>query len=231
MSRRVYSPLSVSGCQLWLDARAVTSLFTTTAETTQCTNTSNVGRWKDLSGNARHCDQATATQFPLYQTAGLNSKASVRFDGVNDRLVSSAFTLAQPCTIVIVGYGSVAGGYYVDGTTGNSRVVVHDTGTTVGVYAGTAFITTPVANMTTPRFYLGHFNGASSFMRQNSTEGATGNAGAAVETAGLTIGDYGATVSGGPLNGDIAMVAAYNKALSTAEKSFLQKYCTERYGT
>ncbi len=229
MTRRIYSPLSVSGCQLWLDAWEASSLFTSTAETTQCTNTSVVGRWKDLSGNGRHCDQATAGNKPTYQTGGLNSRPSVRFDGVDDRLLSSSFTFAQPCTIVLVGYTAGPNGYFVDGATGNNRVIVFDSTTDLAVYGGTAFIGVTTTDTTTARFYLGHFNGASSFAQQNTTAGTPGAAGTDAETAGVCIGDYGASAGGAPLSGDIAMIAFYNKALSSAEKTFLYNYAHERH--
>ena len=84
------NPLSISGCQLLLDARVTNSLFTDTTELVKATDNVQVGRWKDLSGNNRHCDTPLATNKPtlkITSTPTLNNVPSVYFDGVNRKLI------------------------------------------------------------------------------------------------------------------------------------------------
>ncbi len=72
-------PKSVTDLLLWLDGNEGT--FTTTGGGTSSTQGSNVGRWEDQSGNARHFT-ATGTS-PIYQTSvgSINSQNAIEFPG------------------------------------------------------------------------------------------------------------------------------------------------------
>mgnify|MGYP001627774361 CR=1 FL=1 len=72
-------PKSVSDLLLWLKGDAGT--FTTSGGSTASTNGSNVGRWEDQSGNARHFT-ATGTS-PTFQTnvGTINSQNAIEFPG------------------------------------------------------------------------------------------------------------------------------------------------------
>lgn len=61
-----------------------------------------VSSWTDVSGNGRHAVQATSANQPIFH-AGSVTDAYVRFDGVNDRLLTTAFAspLAQDFTVVM----------------------------------------------------------------------------------------------------------------------------------
>ena len=52
--------------------------------------------WYDQSGNARDVVQATADNQPLYVASGPNSKPTVLFDGINDRLRKTFANIPQP---------------------------------------------------------------------------------------------------------------------------------------
>lgn len=63
----IYYTLPVSGAALWLDGSRLDSLYTTdTGSTNVSTNAGAIGRWEDLSGNARHATQATAGSRPTW---------------------------------------------------------------------------------------------------------------------------------------------------------------------
>lgn len=71
-----------------------------------------VTTWYDQSGNGRNVVQATATYQPLIVSAGVVSTTGVRFDGTDDRLVtSSTFTLSRPATAFGVLSNLSTGGY------------------------------------------------------------------------------------------------------------------------
>lgn len=82
-----FSPASIGGLQLWLDASDASTLFTDSAGTTAATADGDpVGYWGDKSGNTNNTTQADGTKKPLLKLATQNSKNSVRFDGSNDNL-------------------------------------------------------------------------------------------------------------------------------------------------
>lgn len=55
----------------------------------------NVTQWLDLSGNNRHFIQVDSSKRPARIVSGLNSKNTIRFDGVDDTLNSSPVTFGS----------------------------------------------------------------------------------------------------------------------------------------
>jgi hypothetical protein len=89
-----FSPLSLPGLVLWLDASSASSLFTTAAGSTASVSDGDpVGRWEDLSGGGRNVTQGTASRRPTLKLAVRGGRNVVRFDGVDDVLASSAAAL------------------------------------------------------------------------------------------------------------------------------------------
>jgi hypothetical protein len=83
-----YSPADLGASLLmWLDGQNTATLFTDTTEATPSANGAAVGRWKDLSGNARHADQAVAGSKPTRSDTALNSNCGLTLDG-GDGLVA-----------------------------------------------------------------------------------------------------------------------------------------------
>lgn len=79
-----YTSLPVSGAALWLDGSRLDSLYTTdTGSTNVTTNAGAIGRWEDLSGNARHATQATLGSRPTWssQANGRLGLGAVAFNG------------------------------------------------------------------------------------------------------------------------------------------------------
>ena len=88
VSINYFSPLNISGLQLWLDASDSTTLFQDSAATTPALADGDpIGCWKDKSGNNYHATQTDGTFKPLRKNAIQNAKNIIRFDGTNDRLV------------------------------------------------------------------------------------------------------------------------------------------------
>ncbi len=98
-SRRVgtaFSPLSIPGSVLWLDA--------TDEDTITKDGSDFVSNWADKSGAGNDMTQPTATNQPLFLSSGINGLPVIEFDGSNDFLngtnaianlpgTGSAFTL------------------------------------------------------------------------------------------------------------------------------------------
>ena len=80
-----FSPLDISGLQLWLKADA--GLWQDSVGGTPAASDGDVvGAWADQSGNARHATQATTSKKPLLKLAIQNGRDVVRFDGGDDWL-------------------------------------------------------------------------------------------------------------------------------------------------
>lgn len=70
-----------------------------------------VTQWMDLSGNNRHPAQASANLQPRFIAAASGQPAAVRFDGVDDRLLSPAFQTGNEASLFAVGRFEGGGSY------------------------------------------------------------------------------------------------------------------------
>ena len=92
----VFTPATISGLQLWLDAADASTLFDATAGgNLVTTDGAAVARWQDKSGNNRHATQGTANARPLLKTGIKNARNGLRFDGVNDIIQTPSYSLTS----------------------------------------------------------------------------------------------------------------------------------------
>lgn len=95
-----YPTLPVSGAALWLDGSRWDTLYTTdTGSTNVATNGGAIGRWEDLSGNARH-GKARGVNNTTYNSAqrptwnspnnGINGLGTLSFNGTNQWLAADS---------------------------------------------------------------------------------------------------------------------------------------------
>ena len=78
-----FTPRSIPGLALWLDASAVNALYQDTLAATPATaNPNPVGYWRDLSGNGKHATQGTANNRPIVSPELRNGRTVLRFDGL-----------------------------------------------------------------------------------------------------------------------------------------------------
>jgi len=73
-----FSPKTIAGLQLWLDAADASSVTTVSGAASQ---------WNDKSGNGRHATQTTANNRPAYDGV-IGGKAALTFDGANDAMAT-----------------------------------------------------------------------------------------------------------------------------------------------
>jgi hypothetical protein len=81
-----FTPTSITGLQLWLDADDAGSLYDDTTGGSLVAADGAVARWQDKSGNARHATQSTSGNRPLRKAAVQGGRDVLRFDGSNDSL-------------------------------------------------------------------------------------------------------------------------------------------------
>ena len=90
-----FTPRSISGLALWLDASDSSTLFQNSDGTVPATASSDpVGYWGDRSGNGRHAVQATAGNRPAISATNQGGKRALAFAAGTTTVVSPA-TVAQ----------------------------------------------------------------------------------------------------------------------------------------
>lgn len=214
-----FNPTLISGLQLWLDADDPTVFTYSSGDV--------VSQWNDKSANAWHVSQGTVANQPI-RNGTQNGRATVVFDGVNDRLARASTALAQPISIFgVVEYTNVdAGNRQWFGNGGTHAAMLTDAGSW-SIYAGT--LVADGTDDASPHMHMGEFNGASSAYYRDGTQILSGvNPGA----NGLTILRIGADFNG--LNfwqGEIAEIVVYNSVLSAANRLAVEGYLRGKWGT
>ena len=225
-----FSPLDIDGLTLWLDGSDITTLYQDNAKTTPVTADGQVvGAMADKSLNGRDVLQATAINKPLYKAAIQNGLSVVRFDGANDYLKASPFTLNQPTFLFIVVkvLSGVENRYYHDGNAldqmgGMQRVA----GANYEQYAGAygALITLGTANF---RLVSSLYNGAASTVALDNEADQSGDVGAS-NAGGFTLGCRG-DASGNWSNIDVGEVLIYSSVLSAANQASVKNYLIDKW--
>jgi hypothetical protein len=210
------APSDISGLEAWFKADALA-----------LNDTDPVTSWTDSSGKARNATEATNP--PSYRTNVVNGFPVVRFDGVNDKLQTASFPLAQPLTIFAVfRHSSLAttNKTVFDGLTNLSAMLSGQvTGPQWIAFAGTnLFDGTADTNWHVATVV---FNGGSSNIRIDGGPGVTGNAGTATPS-GITLGSRGSGINF--FVGDIFEVTVYSSALSTTNINSVGAYLAARAG-
>lgn len=235
-----FSPAQIAGLSGWW--KADEGLYSDTARTTPSTAGGAIAAWSDLSGKGFHATQATAAKRPTLQTAIVNGKPVVRFDGVDDWLETAsaqlvgadgtwtAFSVAKP-----------------QNTTGIKLIASHDNGGSVRV---AQFLRYNAAALETVTFDTAGGNAAvtggavsgfdlleakrtattlEAFLNGTSVVQASPAGAPKSAAVALHIGAYrGASEF---MNGDIAELLIYNRALTTTEQSDIRSYIAGRFGT
>lgn len=179
--------------------------------------------WNDLSGNGYTASQATGADQPTYDTNVQNSLPAVLFNGSSDVLKATIASLSQPFTIFAVVQTSSASvnlTYISDG--GNVRL---GDGDKSYVYAGG----TPLIGsaITSWKYVTVQVDGASSYIRDNGTQTASGNPGSTAWGTALYLGANGS--SSLFWNGYIGEILVYPSALSSGDVSTVETYLYDKW--
>ena len=244
-----FSPSSISGLQLWLDA--TTGLFdATSGGSPVTTDGATVARWEDQSGSGYHVTQATLASRPVLKTGIRNSKNAIRFDGSNDGLVSAIIAdnnlSAMTCFVVsyVAGFGGNNIGRYFErsnqriwfsnGNQGTNRLYAHPPGDVGQIGHDTAISSIAISN-----WYLssGRWDGGTSYLtnvsqRINRSASTRGNSQTfSVTSVANTVYVIGnRTALDRAFNGDIAELIIYNQALTTEQIDSVESYLSAKWG-
>jgi len=218
---RAFSPGQLgSALALWVEAdRGV------------ATSSTKVTTWADQSGNARSPIQGTDGKRPILVANGIGALPCIRFDGSDDFLAVSGFTLNQPYwTLLAHKYTAQSGPrYFLTGAdylhpgwyaASNSYLFNVDCATGVS----------PNVTMPTAAWHILDclHSGSSSVMGLNGVRGATFDPGSNA-CNGLCIGEAGGS-SGFASIMDVYGVVILNRAPTTIERSKLLHYFARKIG-
>jgi hypothetical protein len=233
------SPTNVRGLTAWYDASnpmAVTK-----------DGSNLISQINDLSGNGYHGTAATTAR-PTLIPSGINSRACMLFDGVANAMnINGIASLHNgtnlPLTIIIVVKHTATAGDqdYVSledsGNYSGGRFLFQDSGGVVygarrnnastqkfitgGAISTTASVVSLVNSGLTGSLYV---NGALS-----GTANQDINVGAAISTV-ATIGAHGSPVNSF-FKGYLCELIVYNRALSTGERQYNERYLKRKWGT
>ena len=222
MNNRLFSPLSITGTALWLDAADSTTLSLTGTTLTQ---------WNDKSGNGRNASGGVSPTF---------SNNGVVFNGSSTYLTTtySANPSAESIFSVFTFSGSTDNtNYFIIGsTTANNRNygVSRSSGVNsivwdklaVAAYAATSGVTSNVRLLTS-----GIFNGTSGTTGLN---GSNQSVSANFNFSGVGNTSVGAYIylgtPGGYFNGTINEIVIYNLAISVSQRQLVEGYLAWKWG-
>jgi len=217
----VATPTNISGCVLWLSA-----------DTGVVTNgDGSVSAWNDSSGNGFNASQGASTSQPVLVKSVLNGRPVVRFDGVNDSLVTTDLSGQFPAaaTLFVVTTISNDASYELVYTAAHWDEWWRFNGDSKSYPA--VFRTPRIEQYCQMPGSGSHLFSVSSSAStwemwiDGVTQGASTN-GSFSAGGTQTIGSGG---SGGPLCGDIAEIIEYNRDLTTDERDRVSMYLAEKY--
>jgi hypothetical protein len=214
-------PGTLSNLELWLTTTS--GLFT---------NGGNVTQWVDQSGKNDPGRNAAPTGTPKLGDAGFGSAV---FFGLSDGLRTGTWSqpLNDPSTVFVIAGKAPSGAintYLFDSLDNSKRhAVLMRVDYQFWEYAG-GFGSNVVGLVTDPMSIVAVFNGANSFLLQNTsnTDAGRNSPGAVSSITGFTVGNYPGGDLG--LNGYIAEVAVYSRVLTDQEIATLNAYASTKYG-
>jgi hypothetical protein len=226
-----FTPKSISGLAAWWDADSTSSLT--------LDGSGNVSQWNDLSGNGVHATQGTANNRPTPIPAGLNGRQVVTFDGSNDGMAFTGTARTDETVMVVARVSYVAGA---------ANQIVGDASSGFGLN-----ITTRVGIDSPLQAYCGGFSNGTTAIRYGYPFGVaigpdvmslvrSSASGGQLLTNGTSrgtcttsnsfalarIGVIGTTTQ--PLNGYIAEVCIYSRALTASERQSVERYLGTKWG-
>jgi len=251
LSKR-FSPRSLPGLGLWLDASDPSTLYDATTGGSLVAANGAVARLEDKSGNGRHLTQATLNNRPLRKTSVQNGRDALEFDGTNDfleRLNSGLNAQADFCYVAVhrfdipaaatwavicglkndLGLGS--GQPLLQRRSTTTQLGTHDAGRVdAGTFvdAGAQLGAWRVSLLQRSGGTSG--NGGTVYLRSNAlTATTTQNWAVGSPDTRFTVGD--AQQSGlGLFKGNIAEVFALPRALATSEQTNVFAYLSAKWG-
>jgi hypothetical protein len=245
-----FTPTSISGCTLWLDASDTATIAVSGTAVTQ---------WDDKSGSGNNFAQSTAANRPVSGTTTQNSKNVIVFDGTNDQLDSNRAAsywnfLHNTATTLFFAVNKT-------GTTAESPIVWNNGGTSSNIGYGvelrydaendvfqwvtigssglySVFNNTGALYTTSSFFYGSVVTDPSNATAANRSEirfknGTAVKNNAATNTPSASNASNILRVGGNSLTyfqGNIGEVIIYNTALNSTDRALVESYLASKWG-
>lgn len=226
-----FNPRSISGLALWLDA----------ADSATITTATGVSIWADKSGNGRNATQTTGGKQPV-RTKTINGKSVITFQGTDDTMqiaANSAFN-ANSQTLIIVAKQTAAANHSLwfkgDSNAAEGVIIRYRTfddfwlyqrndnsGETLRQFPNTPTVARVYSIVLQPNSQAGFVNGTTASPTGTATAAHTydNNSGPWLGSR-RDIGEY--------LDGDICEILHWSRALSTTERSRVERYLGSKWG-
>lgn len=230
-----FSPLSIPGLALWLDASDSATLFQDSAGTTPATADNDVvGRMNDKSGGGRHFTQATTPNKPILKLATKSGRSVLRFDGTDDYLQSSVtniLNLASVVTLLAVAYPTSISVKAIFSQIGSSAVAYTNNASFAFEGGAILFSDSTAAPLNTWRVFGVQRAGANAGETRLYVNGVQNDNGVAFPNRDTTyesqLGANGGVI---PWAGDIAEALVYHAVLSSDELTQVNAYLNAKWG-
>jgi hypothetical protein len=216
-----FTPKSISGLSLWLDA----------ADTSYNAST---GTWTDKSGNGRNFSQGTPNNRPIFSAVTQNGRTLLEFDGGNDQLTQgSNFLQVANCTLFAAfrRLGGTFGSVITSaGSSDSSPSLLIDSGR--GVVRGFAnFSQASVSAVDSFNITSGTVTNGASVIFTNGTQSDSDAASGTLDTTQTTtaIGTY-RQAAANYMSGYIGEIIAYTRVLTTDERKRVESYLGKKWG-
>ena len=232
-------PLSISAQSLPVTDGVVLHLV---ADDIVATLNGTVTTWSDSAGGALTATQTTEARQPALVENALNGRRVVRFDGVDDRLTLSSNLFSSssfPKTVFAVVRSTDINGHII-GTGSSSNGFLPSYGSALVLVGGKAFLkannastgldlmTIETLSAGMPQIVMGTMVDGTSRLETVCSVNQSDESLSAFGYVTTTLGATGNAID--PLEGDIAEIIVYNRALTDNEISSLQTYLATRYG-
>lgn len=220
-----FSPATISGLFGWYDATVASSVAIQTG----------VQSWGDLAGSMGAAIQNTTNNQPAYGSVTLNGKPTITFDGTNDLLRTSTFSLPQPYMMFAVyryevAYAAAVRALEMGNGTSRSGEIIRSAADNQQLLAGIGitFTNYPTGGLEQFAVHDAEVNGSASILRYNGVDaGAAQNAGANGANQ-LTLGAN--RVNTAHSNISFGEFLVFDRILSGAEASKVRQYLTGKWG-
>jgi hypothetical protein len=219
-----FSPASLTGLQLWLDASRIVGL----------SNDDKVSQWNDFSGNSRHAVQANSTYQPIYKTGVQNGLPAVQFGSINGvKLTTPAFGLSTFSLYIVTNQISRNVTYPIiieQDIVNTGIVILSEASKTIFRYienAGDIAGSAAVDGTTYLLSFLANTTNLYAWINSTSQGSSNNNAGATARTKSITLGEQNG--SGNRYIGYIMEIAIFESSHSEAERLELMNYFNKKW--
>lgn len=191
-----------------------------------------VSRWLDQSGNGRHASMNLVSRQPALASGALNGRPVIRFNGAQSMYLD---IYAQPTTftVFVVGKNSMPSESYSmilgPGSTSPNNQLRWENGSQVlfvGLGNNMPIITSSIGNTRAYHALSARYNGS---VMNVYRDGNTVSSHSFTTTGPWTLASVGSWLSSYYMQGDLAEVILYDRALSETERASVNEYLRSKY--